>query len=90
MRGMTNMDKRLEARVSRLEKLMKNEDLDTANDMQLECARNVSFLADKMMKAAADIRDQAEASGDEKLDTYVYKVMKALELVQFYLDRKLR
>ena len=84
------MDKKLEARIARLEKLLKNEDLDTANDMQMECARNVSFLADKMMRAAADIEEQAEASGDEKLHSYVYKVMRALGLVQFYLERKLR
>ncbi len=80
----------LESRVNKLENSLKNEDLDTANDMQMECAKNVSFLVDKMIRAAADIEDQAEASGDEKLDTYVYKVMRALNLVQFYLERKLR
>lgn len=80
----------LESRISKLEKSLKNEDLDTANDMQMECARSVSFLAAKMAEAAADIEEQAEASGDEKLHSYVYKVMRALGLVQFYLERKLR
>lgn len=80
----------LESRIRRLERKVKNENLDTANDMQLECARNVAFLADKMMRAAADIEDQAEASGDKQLHSYVYKVMRALGLVQFYLERKLR
>ena len=81
--------KKLEARIAKLERLLKNEDLDTANDMQMECARNVSFLAAKMTEAAEDIEEQAEASGDEKLHSYVYKAMKALELIQFYLERKL-
>lgn len=80
----------LESRINRLEKSLKNENLDDANDVQMEYARNVSFLADKMMRAAADIEDQAEASGDKQLHSYVYKVMRALGLVQFYLERKLR
>lgn len=42
----------LESRIRKLEKKFKNEKLDNANDMQMECARNVSFLADKMMRAA--------------------------------------
>ena len=80
----------LESRINKLEKSIKNENLDDANDMQMECARNVSFLADKMMRAAADIEEQAEASGDEKLHSAVYKTMRALGFVQFYLNRKLR
>lgn len=84
------MDKKLESRIARLEKLLKNENLDDANDMQIKYARNVSFLADKMMRAAADIEEQAEESGDKQLYSYVYKVMRALELAQFYLERKLR
>jgi len=80
----------LESRINKLENSLKNEDLDTANDMQMEYARNVSFLADKMMRAAEDIEEQAEASGDEKLHSAVYKTMRALGFVQFYLERKLR
>ena len=84
------MDKKLENRIAKLEKALKIEDLDTANDMQMEYARNVSFLADKMMRDAEDIEEQAEATGDEQLYSAVYKTMKALRFVQFYLDRKLR
>ena len=80
----------LESRINKLEKRLKNENLDDANDMQMEYARNVSFLADKMMRVAADIEEQAEASGDAKLNSAVYKTMRALEFVQFYLERKLR
>lgn len=80
----------LESRISKLENNLKNENLDDADDAQMECARNVSFLADKMMRAAADIEEQAEASGDEKLHSAVYKTMRALGFVQFYLNRKLR
>lgn len=80
----------LESRISKLENNLKNENLDDADDAQMECARNVSFLADKMMRAAADIEEQAEASGDEKLHSAVYKTMRALGFVQFYLERKLR
>ena len=80
----------LESRINKLEKSLKNENLDDANDMQMEYARNVSFLADKMMRAAADIEEQAESTGDDKLHSAVYKTMRALEFVQFYLKRKLR
>lgn len=53
------MDRKLESRITKLEKALK-------------------------------IEDQAEASGDEKLYSAVYKTMKALSFVQFYLERKLR
>lgn len=79
----------LESRISRLERKVKNENLDTANDMQLECARNVAFLADKMMRDSADIIEQSKNSGDEKLASEVYKVMQYLRFIQFYLNHKL-
>ena len=80
----------LESRINKLENSLKNESLDDANDMQMEYARNVLFLADKMMRAAADIEDQAEASGDKKLHSAVFKTMRVLKLIQSYLGRKLR
>ena len=80
----------LESRIRRLECKVKNENLDTANDMQLEYARNVAFLADKMMRDSADIIEQSENSGDEKLASEVYKMMQHLRTVQFYLNHKLR
>ncbi len=79
----------LESRINKLEKSLKHENLEDINDVQMEYIRNVSFLADKMITAAADIEEQAEASGDEKLRSYVFKAMVALNLVRFYLKRKL-
>lgn len=80
----------LESRINKLEKRLKNESIDDANDMQMEYVRNVLFLADKMIRAAADIEEQAEASGDKKLNSAVFKIMRSLRLVQSYLGRKLR
>lgn len=80
----------LESRIRKLESRLKNEDLDTANDMQIECARNVSYLANKIDDVSADIIEQAEDSGDEKLATAVRRMMRELRFIKFYLSHRLR
>lgn len=61
------MDKKLEARIARLERLLntKNESEEADyNDMELEYVQNVKYIVDKMSRMVPDLLENVEGTGD--------------------------
>jgi hypothetical protein len=61
------MDKKLESRIARLERLLnaKNESEEADyNDMELEYVRNVKYIVDKMQRMVPDLLENVEGTGD--------------------------
>lgn len=61
------MDKKLESRIARLERLLntKNEAEEADyNDMELEYVQNVKYIVDKMSHMVPDLLENVEGTGD--------------------------